>query len=208
MTSRLRFITAHQVFEAFPAASEDIAAKPGEGAPPIDFLRELLNSPRPGDAIAFCAYLLPRREAVWWAAQCVRALQDGKGDDSAIQAAEAWVREPEEAIRRKALDIAGAADKGSATTWLAMGAGWSGGNMLEPGMPAIMAPPHLTAKAVKTAIFLALARSTAGDQESLILACVEAGIRFAEGGDAKPRLTASRPTPAKPVYFPPALDQR
>src|ERR1700758_3958241 len=114
----LRFAVASEVFEAFPTARNDIAAKP-TSQPPLVFLRALAGGPTPDDALAFCAYLLPRREAVWWACQCVRALlgQPTEEDQVALQAAEAWVYEPDEERRRAALAIGRTAERNAASTW-------------------------------------------------------------------------------------------
>jgi hypothetical protein len=192
MSSRIRFTAARQIFEAFPIASDDIATVAGD-EDPLSFARKLLHSKQPFEAIAFCAYLLPRRETVWWACQCVRAMIDPSGEEAALKAAEAWVREPEEATRRAALDLGATASKRAATTWLASAAGWSGGNMTDPSPIPVTAPPYLTAKAAMGALSLALAKVGALEQPAWIFACAEAGIRFAEGGDARPRVTAARP---------------
>src|SRR6184192_1446688 len=79
VNKRLRFATARQVFEAFPTASSDIEAKPSD-TEPLAFLQSLLRGPTPEDAVSFCAYLLPRREAVWWACRCIRALEQPLGE--------------------------------------------------------------------------------------------------------------------------------
>jgi hypothetical protein len=73
MSSRIRFATARNVFEAFPELGR-VLAPPADDPAPLDYTRAALSSPRPTDAIIFLAYLLPRREAVWWAIQCVRAM--------------------------------------------------------------------------------------------------------------------------------------
>lgn len=98
MSDRLRFATARQVFEAFPTAAADIEVQPGDDAA-LDFARKLLAPGRRFEAVVYIAYLLPRREAVWWGCQCVRAISGNKTDD-ALLSAEAWVREPEETTRR------------------------------------------------------------------------------------------------------------
>ena len=103
MSDRLRFTTARQVFEAFPTAASDIEVEPADEAP-LDFARKLLAPGRRFESIVYLAYLLPRREAVWWGCQCVRAISGNKADD-ALLAAEAWVRDPDETTRRAALDI-------------------------------------------------------------------------------------------------------
>jgi hypothetical protein len=195
MSSRLRFTSAQQIFDAFPTASEDIATPPANEAP-LDFARKLARSSRPIEAVAFCAYLLPRREAVWWACQCVRAIQgDQAVADPALKAAETWVREPEEATRRAALDLGASGNRRAATTWLARAAGWSGGDIAAAGIVPTPAPPHLTAKAVLAAIVLAMAKAGARSLDAWTAACTDACIRFAEGGDARPRLAQSAEPP-------------
>lgn len=188
MSSRIRFTTARQIFDTFASARRVISLAPSDEAP-LAFARKLAQSERPIQAIAFCAYLLPRREAVWWACQCVRAVE-GKAanNDAALAAAEAWVREPDEATQRGALATSNSADRRAATTLLARAAGWSGGNIALKGGRLVPAQPNMTAKAVYAAIGLAIARAGAVRQAALTAACIEAGIRFAEGGDARPRL--------------------
>ena len=73
MKRNIRFSTARQVFEAFATAANDIETPPTSDDPLV-FLRALLDGPTPEDAVSFCAYLLPRREAVWWACQCLRQI--------------------------------------------------------------------------------------------------------------------------------------
>ena len=195
MTSRIRFASARQVFETFPALADMIAAAPGD-ATPLAFARKLALSERPDDALALLAFLLPRRESIWWACQGVRAIQ---GPDDALVAAEAWVRESDEARRRAAFRLGESADRKAASTWLALGVWWSGGAIgpidappLIKDRPEIAQPPahpapHMTAAATNAALALALA-GTGARREAWIAACVEAGIRFAEGGDARPKL--------------------
>lgn len=175
----LRFSVAREVFDAFPTAYVDIKAKPSDELP-IAFVRGLAKSPNPSDAIAFCAYLLPRREAVWWASQSVRSLL-GKptvSDEAALNAAEAWVREPEEPKRREVLEIGLNADQRAASTWVALAAGWSGGPMIVSDYGGPPAPPQLTAQSAFTAIQLALGGKP--DRAANISRCVEQGVRIAE----------------------------
>jgi hypothetical protein len=181
--SRIRFTNAQQIFEAFPAAAEDIRS-PRDDDDALEFAFRLLRSSEPIEAVAYFAYLLPRREAVWWGAQCVRALRGRAAPDAALSAAEDWVRVPEETQRRAALDVGTGAPKRVATTWLALAAGWSGGNIASQGNAR--AKPHLTAKAVRAAIILALAQAAVRDPTPWIAAFVEAAVRFVKGGDATP----------------------
>lgn len=186
MSPRIRFSEAKQVFEAFKTAKRDVGASPADDEPPIAFLRRLANGPKPAQAIAFCAYLLPRREAVWWACQCVRAIEPASAEDAALAAAEQWVRAPEEEARRAALDIGAAGEPKTATVWLARAAGWSGGSVGPADRRTIPPPPYMTAKAANAAIAIAIGKSPIRSQHAWRIACAEAGVRFAEGGDARP----------------------
>jgi hypothetical protein len=176
----LRFAAARDVFEAFPTAFQDIAAKPTD-QPPLDYLRALAKGSTPDDALAFCAYLLPRREAVWWASQCVRALlaTPTHSDEAALRAAEAWVYEPEEDKRQVALEIGRTADRNAATTWVARAAAWSGGSLLGGDRGGPPAPPQMTAQAVRIALQVALVGKA--DRVVEIHQCVERGVRIAQG---------------------------
>ena len=182
MSSRIRFVTARSVFEAFPDLSY-VVTLPAENIEPLDHARALLGSPRPSDAVLFISHLLPRREAVWWAAQCVRALIGEGAADEALGAAEIWVRTPEDDNRRAALSTANASDRRKPTTWLAFGAGWSGGSILPSDQKPVPPPSGACAMAANTAVMMAVA---AGDPRAVvdrIAACAEAGVRFASGGE-------------------------
>jgi hypothetical protein len=170
--ARVRFADAREVFAAFPTACEDIATPPTE-AEPLQFLRALASGPAPQDAIGFCAYLLPRREAVWWASQCVRTLLDqpSERDEAALRAAEDWVYEPEEPTRQAALQIGMAADRRAPSTWVALAAAWSGGTLVVSEHDAARAPSHLTARAARGAVMLALAGKP--DQAAHVSWCAE-----------------------------------
>jgi hypothetical protein len=182
MLSRIRFATARSVFEAFPDL-DYVAARPADDIDPLDHARALLASSRSRDAVLFVSHLLPRREAVWWAIQCVRALVGEGGVDEALRAAETWARTPEDDNRLAALLAANASDRRKPTTWLAFAAGWSGGSVLPADQKPVPAPSGACAMAANTAIMLAVA---AGDPRGVvgrIAACAEAGVRFASGGE-------------------------
>jgi hypothetical protein len=182
MSTRIRFAGAHSVFEAFPDLGY-VVTPPADDIEPLAFARALSASPRPSDAILFISHLLPRREAVWWAAQCVRALIGESPADEALRTAEAWVRTPEDDKRNAALLAANDSDRRKPTTWLAFAVGWSGGSMVPPDQTPMPPPAGACAMAASSAIMLAVA---AGDPRAImdrIGACAEAGVRFASGGE-------------------------
>ena len=199
MSTRVRFATARNLFEAFPDLRRVVSPAADE-FPPLDYARALISSPRPAEAIIFIAHLLPRREAVWWAIQCVWGMLGASADDDSLRAAEAWARAPEEDNRRAALAACSAGDQRAPTTWLAFAAGWSGGSVTPPDKGPMPAPASACALAANAAVLLA---ATSGDPLAVvprIKSCAEAGIRFADGGEAT--VTGSR-VPA-PRARPPA----
>lgn len=176
----LRFATARDVLEAFPTLAEDMLAAPAEREP-LAFLGELADGETPEDAVSFCAYMLPRRDAVWWACRSVRALAPPREpiEDEALAAAEAWVRAPSEESRVHALNVGNAADPTRATTWAAFAAAWSGGNLSVGDHAGAPAPPYLTAKAARACLLIMLARVSATERRARLRSCIEGGIRLA-----------------------------
>jgi hypothetical protein len=181
--SRLRFSTAREVFDTFPSASE-VVRTPPTIEHPLAFLAKLARGPAATEAIGFCAFLLPRREAVWWAAQALRAMQpSGMPHDEGLVAAEAWVRDPGDRSRLAALAAAEAGDKARPGTWVAWAAGYSGGSMV--ATHAVPCPPDLTAKMVRIAILTALHKLPRQERDAALRSCIEACIRLAndDGGN-------------------------
>jgi len=184
MAQRIRFTTAAQVFEAFPRAAFDIGSRPVDEGP-IEFVRTLIARAHRFDAVTYSAYLLPKREAVWWGCQCLRAFSPAYADE-ALMAAEAWVRTPDETTRRAALALGASGNRRFPTPWLAMAAGHSGGDIAPDGARFPARPGvDTTAISVKAGVIVGLSRTPALEQKDWIVACAEAAIRFAEGGEVK-----------------------
>jgi hypothetical protein len=176
----LRFTTARDLFEAFETASQDIPVAPTD-APSLQFVNALVAAGDLRNAVSFCAYLLPRREAVWWACQSVRAVSGrvSGADEASLQAAEAWVNEPEEQQRWAAVDLGMAGEKTSAATWAALAAGWSGGPMVRNDHNAGLAPAHATAQAVIAAILICTATMQREVRDRHLLNCIQSATRLA-----------------------------
>jgi hypothetical protein len=182
--SNLRFFTAREVFEAYPGAAGDMAGTPKDDAEqPLDFLARLLASPTPEDAISFCAYLLGRREAVWWACACHRLIGPpaDHDDEKALLVAEAWVREPEEHRRRAALALGLGGNHDLAGTWLSLAAGGAGGTFILNGQAGPPVPADMTAKAARSAVLISLARLPIRQRAARLPACVDICTRLAQG---------------------------
>jgi hypothetical protein len=171
------------LFETFPELSQKISGRPNEQFPP-KFLQALLTAGKVEDAVTFCAYLLPRREAVWWACRCARTPLGKIAEDraAALLAAEAWVKEPDDARRQAALELGTSGDCDDPLTWVALAAGWSGGFLVSGPQRSIPMPQYMTGRAARTAILIS-ALSVSWDQRpSYLQACVADGTRLAEEG--------------------------
>lgn len=178
---RLRFSSALQVFEAFPTARDEIAEVPADISP-LAFLDRLRTGGTPEDAIGFCAYLLPKREAVWWACQCIRAIMTNMSlaEQALVEIAEAWVSQPEEQNRIMALEQGLKATDIGPPAWTALAAAWSGGSLaLEPLQPVPPAP-FLTAQAVRASVLTAIAMVRRPERKECLEAAVEAALRLIE----------------------------
>ncbi len=181
--SRVRFATARALYETFPEVSEKIGIPPTDQFP-IEFLKDLTSKGKLDEAVAFCAYLLPRREAVWWACSCTRAsLGEIPHDRSAcLLAAEAWVYNPDDERRKAALELGTKGDSNDPLTWLALAAGWSGGLLVTlPNLP-VPAPTYMTARAARIAVLLGAAKTGKHQRAARLQACIAEGIKLAETG--------------------------
>lgn len=156
----MRFSTARDVQLAFPQMSLGFQS-PLDGTPSYTYLNQLLDAGKPADAIAFAAHLLPRREAVWWAARCARHDQGALAvaEEEAIAAAERWVREPTEAHRRQVLALGDRLDPDRPAGMVARAAGWSGGAIIEADGGKLMSQAHMSHAAARGAVLLAFAEA-------------------------------------------------
>jgi hypothetical protein len=186
--SQVRFATVRDLFDSFPSAVADVGAA-DEDLNALDFLRRLVASHQWEPAISFCAYLLPRRAAVAWASRSIRRMLSAPrpDEDRMLGFAEAWVEDPEEPRRRKVLAAGTVGDAKSPATWVALGAGWSGGSVVPEEMGYVAADPEQTAKAVRVALFIALSRLEAKEKQRVMTACLQDGIQLASGGLGSPQ---------------------
>ena len=90
-------------------------------------LDSLIRAGLLAEASRLLAYALPAREAVWWACICVNhtAHDMQLAEKQALDAAEAWVRRPDDAARRQAAWAAAAAGYTLPGAWPALAAYWT-----------------------------------------------------------------------------------
>jgi len=181
-----RFGRVQDLFDAFPTARHDVGETESH-TPSMDFLRALVERRNWEPAISFCAYLLPRREAVAWGCRSLHQMSSRFDEDEqrAIAYAEEWTEEPVEWRRNRALALGNRNDRRSAATWLALAAGWSGGSVMPPEFDHREPPPHQTARAVRVALFIGLSRLARGTRDRIMMPCMRDGLQAARGERAR-----------------------
>ena len=156
--ARLRFSSAQQVIDAYPSLAVDLSS-PTNGDDPFAYIDRLLKSAKPDEVFAFCAFLLPRLEAVAWLCKTIRSSSPllTEKEEQLLSVAESWVKTPAEATRQKALQTGMNATRDIPSTWAALAAGWSGGSMTSNVENPVPPPAHLTGLAVKLGLQVFLA---------------------------------------------------
>lgn len=147
---------------------------------PAEFLGRLSEAGLAQDAVGFLAHALPKREAVWWACQCVREVGVNSGDTAraALLAAAHWVADPSEGNRRGAHHAAQQAE-GTPEGFVALGAFFSGGSIAPPEAPEAKPAQNVTPRLVTGAILLAAVASEPQKATQKYQRFVEIGIQTA-----------------------------
>jgi hypothetical protein len=187
MANRIRFTTAAQVVEAFPAAAGDLGDVP-ENVSPTDHLVRLAGAENPNAAIIFAALALPKREAVWWGCIALRGMGSMMGglDDRAregLRLAEAWVRNPEEDERRAAGRYAESQYFEGAGAWIAFAAFTTSGSLAPAGLQAVPPSPEISGKCVAMAVMQATNAPDARRRLENLRVALDSARDFVAGGD-------------------------
>ncbi len=110
------------------------------------------------DALRWYAHTMSKPQAVQWACACVEEMMESENDPlqlAAYRAAMRWGREPNDANREDAKQIAEAAKHGGVGGVLAASAGWSGGSLGPSDVPEIPPDDRLTARCICIALEIA-----------------------------------------------------
>ena len=158
------------------------------------------------DAIRATAFLLPRREAAWWAVRCVRSVPAAVADPKAVaalDAAAAWAAGPTDDARRAAF---AAAEKVMDTPAGAVGAAvfFAEGSLSVPKQPVVAPAPALAPTTNANAVLLAAVVAEPERAADRLRAFLALGAEVAAGRDRWPE---SRP-PARPPLPPPPPPRR
>jgi hypothetical protein len=154
----------------------------------LEALDRLESSGHLLEATRLVAHALPKREAVWWACMCAihTAPADLPDKDRvAREAAENWVRQQTDKVRRIAWDRAQDSGCATAEAWAAVAAFWSGDSMSPEGQPAVPPEPHLTGTAVAGAVALAAVRGDPTRRDARYRRFLESGRNIAAGGPGR-----------------------
>ncbi len=125
---------------------------------PRPFLETLIEKKLNDDAVMLMAHAMPKREAIWWACQCVRLTAGDKLSPQSAElltAAEAWVASPTDELRRKAFEKAEAANFDPPAGFLGMAVFFSSGSLSLPNLPPVPPKDHLSAGMVGNAVKVA-----------------------------------------------------
>ena len=166
----LRCHLAAGLFAEIPEITEDMEARPDRDEAALGFVRKLLASPTPEEAVTFMAQLFTRRVAVWWGHECLRHLErhlDPQDLEMMALCAD-WVACPDEPHRLHLMRALEASAMRSPGVWLAMAAGWSGGSLAPPDSPVVAPPRFLTGRGVNAAVLSALARVPRADRQETL----------------------------------------
>ncbi|MFL5342360.1 MAG: DUF6931 family protein [Gemmataceae bacterium] len=181
-------------FKHIPAATAAEAgklAKLGDAAKalltpaltPRQFLDALAKQGLLPDALRFLAQALPKREAVWWAGQCVRAAKaaDAPPEAAALAAAEKWAATAAEPDRRAAHAAAEAATLDTPAGIVALSAFLSSGSLGPPNVAAIPPGEELTGQAVAGALQVAAVRQAPEKAAEKFQVFLNLGLAVADG---------------------------
>jgi hypothetical protein len=187
--------TVHQTTHARPAQlslvatctylefAEETAAPAATAKSPDELINKMAKEGKFLDALRLRAYLLTKREAVWWGYLCVRDDLDQplpRAQMPALEAAATWVMEPDEKNRRAAEVRAAAVKYSGVGATLALSAFWSDGSIAPEGNPDVPPDERLTSQGVAAALISAAYHGDATRATSRIQSFLDRGKEIAE----------------------------
>jgi hypothetical protein len=133
------------------ALSDDAVALMADCSNILSFLNRLCDEKLFHDAFVTLARALPRQYAIMWSDQCLKFASNkdiSDKDQHCINIVKQWVSNPDEVLRRAALDAAEAVEFDGAYAWFAAAVGFSGGSLAPRDLEEVPPPQHLTAVAI------------------------------------------------------------
>jgi hypothetical protein len=185
-----------------PAATPLIAAS---GADLAAAARALVAAGMAGEAVGVLGQALERRAAVWWACLAARsepaplpeetAAGDGlaartspyvlpASEAAALDAAEAWVRQPDALRAHAALAAAETAGAGSPAACAALAAFFAGDSIAPPDGAPVPPPDHVAGLVSASAVQITAARHRPDLTSDSLAMLLERGFAIAAGKDS------------------------
>ena len=129
---------------------EDVPVEPRPGEAVADFAMRLAASQDDNSCLKFLSAAMPKRPSVWWLTLCIRSLEEKLVDPDLelLDVVEAWVKDPSESNRRRAMAIAQKMEFSNGIAWAGVAAFWAHGSMAPPDAPFVPPAPNLYMKAV------------------------------------------------------------
>ena len=140
------------------------------------------------NAARLMAFALPKREAVWWACMCVRAIPGAETSDDdakALEQAIQWVYRPTDETRRLAFAHAQSANFQTPEAWAGVAAFWSGDSIAPAGQATVPPAPNLPGTAVAGAVALAAVRTKPERRAARLGRFLDAAADIAGGGSGR-----------------------
>jgi len=164
-----------------PAQAQNLASAPEA------YFTDLRAQGRLDEAAMFLGQALPRYEVVAWAARALQDLKPAKAsaqpaDKQALDAAQAWLKDPSEPRRRAAFEAANAAGESAPERLAALAVFFSGGSMAPDDCPPVPAPREAAGKFAAAAVILAATRTA--DRQAALARALDVGAALA--ADARP----------------------
>lgn len=180
-----RFATTSDLISSFPSAAIFLRDQ-GSSEGSLSYVERRVAENRLDLALTCCAFLLPRREAVWWGCQCMADVEALNGTErDCLRLARDWAQRPDEARRRLALEKGLSSSNEFSGTWMALAAGRSGGNIAPAGVEPAAADPAATAEAVRAALLSASTRVAHEKRDAIMkkwvtlaLSHIESAVEF------------------------------
>ena len=133
------------------ALSDDAVALMPDCANILSFLNRLCDEELFHDAFVTLARVLPKQYAIIWGDRCLEYAPAGEvtdGEQHCINIAKQWIKNPDENLRRAALDAAEGIEFDGPYAWFAAAIGFSGGSLAPRDLEEVPPPEHLTAVAL------------------------------------------------------------
>jgi len=137
------------------------------------------------EAMRLLAHALPRREAVWWACMCAAHTEPSdlpEADRKAREAAELWVRQPNDKNRIAAKQLSDATGLSTPESWAAMAVFFCGESITPEDQPKVPPKPHIAGRTLGGAVVLSAVRGDPKRQTQRLQRFLESGRNIAAGG--------------------------